>query len=427
MDHMGHERMKFKDVLRVRNFSLLWIGQIISNFGDRFNYMAVMGLILFKWEGSALDAGMMFIFMSLPALIFGPFAGVFVDRYNKKKVMIICDVIRAGLVGLLPFVSSLAQIYVIIFLISSVSRFFYPARSAIIPEIVESDKLLIANSLSQSTYQVSAIVGYAIGGALVAIVGPTSVFYMDGISYLISAFLIFNIVHNTRQKLPDMPRNTIGSVKNELVDGLRYSYNEKRVLFLLVSFTAVLLFFGGINILWIILVRDILGLGIEGMGVIESVVGVGMLFGTLVVGYVGHRFKVKTMIVGGFFVFSISFMAIGAWMTLLNAVVWVFMAGFSMSFVNIPGVTVFQKIVPEDMRGRVFSVLGTLTDVAALISMAIMGVLANVFSVQALLIASSIGMLTVAIVSAFTRINFEDDLEEAHLSLEMTSSGNPDN
>ncbi|HPR41458.1 MAG TPA: MFS transporter, partial [Candidatus Methanofastidiosa archaeon] len=92
------DRVRYVDVLRNRNFSFLWIGQIISNFGDRFTYMANIALIVFNWGGSAMDTGGIFIAMSLPALAFGPISGVFVDRYNKKHVMIICDVMRAAIV-----------------------------------------------------------------------------------------------------------------------------------------------------------------------------------------------------------------------------------------------------------------------------------------------------------------------------------------
>lgn len=411
---MGAERVTFKEVLRERNFSLLWSGQVISNFGDRFNYMAVMGLILFNWEGSALDAGFMFIFMTLPALLFGPIAGVVVDRYDKKRVMILCDIVRAAFVAMLPFVSSLLQVYVIVFLVSSVSRFFYPARSAIIPQIVSDRQLMVANSLSQSTYQVSAIAGYALGGALVGIVGPTAVFYLDTGSYLVSAFLIWSIRHAesvsaTKDALSGAASSAFAKVKSEMAAGFRYSYMEKRILYLLVTFTLAVLFFGGINILWVILVRDVLNLGIEGMGALESLMGGGMLVGTLAVGYIGCRIHNKTMIIGGFLATSVTFLAIGLWTNMYNVLACVFIAGAGLSFVNIPSVTLIQRITPPEMMGRVFSILGTLTDTASLISMGAMGILAKVVPVETLLMWSAGFMIVLTLCAAFVRVDLDDE------------------
>ncbi|MHC1604887.1 MAG: MFS transporter [Candidatus Methanofastidiosia archaeon] len=408
---MEEERVKFLDVLKIRNFGLLWTGQVISNFGDRFNYMAIMGLILFKWEGSAIDAGVMFIFMALPSLIFGPIAGVFVDRLNRKSVMIWADIIRAFLVALLPFVSSLAQIYVIIFLVASVSRFFYPARSAIIPSLVEKEKLLVANSLSQSTYQVSAIAGYALGGMFVGFLGPELVFYIDSVSYLVSALLIYMIsyMHPLSESVKGFDGDIIKHVKDEFIEGLKFSFHEKRIFFIIVIFSLVMLFFGGINIIWVLLVRDVLRLGIEGMGFIESVMGVGLIIGTFLVGYIGYRFKNKHMVLVGVGVIAASFIAISVWPVLWNSVFWVFVVGIFNPFINIPIVTVIQKIVPSNMLGRVFSVFGALIEACGLVSMGIIGYLADVIDIQTLLLAMGIGTVAITIAGALTKIELEED------------------
>ena len=427
---MEGERVTFKEVLRERNFSLLWSGQVISNFGDRFNYMAVMGLILFNWEGSALDAGFMFIFMTLPALLFGPIAGVVVDRYDKKRVMILCDIVRAAFVAMLPFVTSLFQVYAIIFLVSSVSRFFYPARSAIIPQLVSDRQLMVANSLSQSTYQVSAIAGYALGGALVGIVGPTAVFYLDTVSYMVSALLIWSIDHTeavsaTKDALSCATSSAMAKVKSEMAAGIRYSYSEKRILYLLVTFTLAVLFFGGINILWVILVRDVLGLGIEGMGALESLMGGGMLLGTLAVGVVGCRIHNKSMIIGGFLVTSITFLAIGLWANIYNVLVCVFVAGAGLSFVNVPAITLIQRITPSHMMGRVFSILGTLTDTASLISMGAIGILAKVISVETLLMWSAGLMILLTLCASLVRVNLDEKGEEPAFAPGVASEDAP--
>ena len=403
---------RYRDVLGTRSFSFLWAGQVISNFGDRFNYMAVMGLILFNWGGSALDAGFMFIFMTLPALLFGPIAGVYVDRYEKKRVMILCDIVRAGLVALLPFATSLFQVYALIFLVSSVSRFFYPARSAIIPLIVSKDSLLAANSLSQSTYQVSAIAGYAVGGALVGLLGPLAVFYLDAVSYLVSAVFIWSIRYAECLAPADGTSATgiaasLQKAKEEMADGLQYVVSEKRILYIFSTFSLSVLFFGGINILWVILVRDVLGLGIGGMGILESSMGGGMLVGTVAVGYLGYRVHNRALVLWGLLVSALSFLFIGVWAVLANVLFWVFVAGAALSFVNVPAITIVQRITPQHLMGRVFGLLGTLLDTASLISMGVVGLLADLYSVQSLIIASAVCILVITGAAALVHVSLE--------------------
>lgn len=409
---MERERARYVDVLRNRNFGLLWAGQVVSNFGDRFTYMAVVATIVFNEGGSAMEAGGIFIAWSLPALIFGPIAGVFVDRYNKKRIMILCDILRAGIVFLLPFAYSIIQIYVLMFLVSSVSRFFYPARNAMIPQLVEKGQLLVANSLSQSTYEFSAIAGFAIGGMLVGIMGPNNVFYLDVATYFVSAITIYFIAFVPIGKKLEDAGNALSRIKMELLEGLVYSYREKRVFFILSIFSITMLFFGGINILWLMLIRDVMGLGIEGMGVLESDFGAGMLIGTFMVGLFGYRFKNKLLILSGIFFSSLAFLFIGVAPNIIMVLIFAFISGFFISFINIPCITVLQKVAPSDMLGRVFSVLGTLTETACVMSMAVIGLLAEIIEVQTLIIGISIILLVVSAAAYIYPIDLEVDSEE---------------
>jgi len=405
---MEQQKVTFREVLRIPSFRLLWVGQLISNFGDRFSYMAVMGLILFKWEGSALDAGMMFVIMALPSIIIGPVAGVFVDRYDKKKVMIASDIVRAGLIALLSQAQTLVQVYVLIFLVAVVSRFFYPARSAMIPSLVEKRQLIVANSLSQATFQSSAIMGYALGGMFVALLGPVVVFYFDSVSFLVSALLISLISYSSvTSSVPDSVASPLMRIRREFMDGITHVYNDKRILYITSLFSIVLLFFGGLNVVWLILVRDVMGLGVEGMGIVESVLGGGMLVGTFFVGIIGQRLAIRPMLLGGTIVFSLAFFAIAAFTVLPNVVVWLFIAGVSNEVIVVPCITLIQEITPEHMLGRVFSVFGTALESASLISMGVLGYLASVVDVQPLLFAMSAGILVVVLVASLVPVSLE--------------------
>ncbi|RZN50436.1 MFS transporter [archaeon] len=405
---MEERKVTFREVLGIPSFRLLWVGQLISNFGDRFSYMAVMGLILFRWEGSALDAGMMFVIMALPSIFIGPVAGVFVDRYDKKKVMIVSDLVRAALIALLSQAQTLMQVYVLIFLVAVVSRFFYPSRSAMIPALVEKRQLIVANSLSQSTYQTSAILGYALGGMLVALIGPVAVFYLDSVSFLVSAVLIAMISYTAvTSAVADIGLSPLMRIRREFVDGLAYVYNDKRILFITTLFSSVLLFFGGLNVVWLILVRDVMGLGVEGMGIVESVLGGGMLAGTFFVGIIGQRMGIRPMLLGGTIVFSLAFFAIAAFTVLPNVIIWLFIAGISNEVIVVPCITLLQEITPEHMLGRVFSAFGTALESASLISMGVLGYLASTVPVHSLLFAMSACILMVVLVASLVPVSLE--------------------
>lgn len=107
--------MKLIEVLRIRNFFYLWCGQVVSNLGDRFSYLALVFLIMWEWGGSALDVGFLMIFVSVPALLFGPIAGVFVDRWDRRRVMIVADILRGSLIFSLIFATKLFQACLVVF------------------------------------------------------------------------------------------------------------------------------------------------------------------------------------------------------------------------------------------------------------------------------------------------------------------------
>lgn len=134
------------DLLREKNFFLLWSGQIISQFGDRLNQIALIALVFDKSPGSAMQLAKVLFFTVVPVFIVGPIAGVYVDRWNRKTTMIWADVIRGILVFFLPvclkhFANTFLPVYVIIFLVYSVTRFFLPSRLAIMPDLVKGEKL----------------------------------------------------------------------------------------------------------------------------------------------------------------------------------------------------------------------------------------------------------------------------------------------
>ncbi|MBU7030991.1 MAG: MFS transporter, partial [Theionarchaea archaeon] len=373
------------------NFCFLWIGQLVSTLGDRFNYMALLALILYKLGGSAFDVGKLMIFATIPTILFSPIAGVYVDRVDRRKLMIGADILRGILVLAIPFTTGLYQIYILTFFISLLSRFFFPARTSLIPMLLKKELLLPANSIIQSTQLFSTIVGPAIGAGVVAFIGYRLVFFIDSASFFVSAFTIL-LIHV--RKLESPGGTTLNEVYHSMVEGFRYIRNSRPVLFIVLIWFGIMLAFGGVNVLYVVFVKEVLGLTIEGIGFLETTSGVGMFLGAAMVGYVGRKIAHYSMILGGMFVLG-SLLSIMALFPLVPvSFLSMFVIGLAVSFIQVPTYTKLQILLPEEITGRIFSNLSALIDTCSLISIAVLSYGAEIIGVRWVLLVA--GLFTVA-------------------------------
>src|SRR5262245_4132876 len=178
------------------SFSALWTGQLISAVGDRIHQVA-LAYVVYDATESALAVGAVFLVATLPNLLFSPIAGTFVDRWDHREVMIVSDLLRAGLVLLIPLaaVTNLALAYPLVFLVTTVSIFFRPAKGAILPRIVDDEDLVPANSALWVGETFADIGGYLIAGLFVGLLGTQLplAFWVDSVTYIASAVLIASI------------------------------------------------------------------------------------------------------------------------------------------------------------------------------------------------------------------------------------------
>jgi MFS family permease len=162
---------KFSEVLKNRNFFLLWLGQIISQVGDRLGQMALIALVSVRPGNSTIAIAKVLFFTIAPVFIIGPLAGVYVDRWDRRRTLYISDTLRAMLMLAIPLFlfnfTVLIPLYAVIFLVFCIGRFFIPAKLSILPELVENKDMLIANSLINITGMIAAILGFGISGILV--------------------------------------------------------------------------------------------------------------------------------------------------------------------------------------------------------------------------------------------------------------------
>ena len=380
-------------LLRQRNFSLLWVGQFISVIGDWVLFIA-LPFYTYSLTGSVLATGAMFIVSTLPRLLLGSVAGVFVDRWDRKRTMIMADVLRVLLVAMLLFVHSrdgLWLIYVSAFLESVVSQFFNPAKSAIIPLLVGEKDLLAANSLNGLSDALTRLVGSALGGALMGWLGFSSVVLLDAGSFLFSALMIALILMPARpgfsgvrpETQPAAPPTSDASeagilgVWRDWLAGLRLVRQERLLLMLFIVLAVAFLGDSMITVLIVPLVKVLMGGGAQLLGWLMAAQGVGGLLGGLLVGGIGKRFAPRRLsalgLVGtGIIILAVVSIPHSALVLPLMAV-----AGLAAAAWLISSETLLQMGTSDQFRGRIFGTLGTTSALASLVGMLLAGALTD--------------------------------------------------
>jgi DHA3 family macrolide efflux protein-like MFS transporter len=387
----------YKDILTIRNFLLLWAGQAISYIGDQFHYIAIMGLLLYEYDVSAVEMGTMMVSITAPSLIIGPVAGVYVDRWSRKWVMIVSDVIRGLLVMLIPFTTELWQIYLVMFLVSSVSRFFFPAYNSALPNIVSKEQLLYANSLSQTTFNITLVVGPATGAVLVGFLGYASVFFINGITFFFSALMILRI-HLVETLIA---QGGIKEMVKQMKEGLVLIKKTRPVLFVVSLYSGIMLLFGGINVLFFVFVRDILHLDIVHLGLIDGFQGGGMILGAVAVGAIGATYQKRSLMLVGTFFVGVFLALFGANPYIIVSYVLILFFGISVMFLNIPASTLLQEVVPDEIRGRIFGVQGTLVQTFSILSIGWESAVAAIVGAQTVIIMVGVLCAGVGVLGRF--------------------------
>jgi len=181
-------------IFRNRSFRLLWTAELISAIGTALTSLAA-SILVYRVTGSALSVGLMLMATALPSLFVGLVAGVFVDRWDRKRIMIATNLIRAGLVVLIPVVLPLgiAWLYVLVALSSAVGQFFYPAHASVVPEVASDEELAAANSMMTISTIGSTTIGFAASGLIASTLSINWAFYLDALSFVLSALCIVRI------------------------------------------------------------------------------------------------------------------------------------------------------------------------------------------------------------------------------------------
>jgi predicted MFS family arabinose efflux permease len=348
-----------------QNFRRLWIGRIISQTGDWFNSVALFTLIL-SLTGSSESIGYILIIKLLPAFFVGPLAGVFADRFNRKTIMIVTDILRGILALGFLLVQSPEQVWIVYAIAAMevvLSTFFEPAESAAVPTIVSREELLSANALSGASWSVTLALGAALGGIVTAAFGRNTAFVIDALSFFISAMYILSVRFPSlspereragkRLSIADMTGIT------DFIEGARYLRSNLPVMALLLVKSGWGLG-GGVLLLLTVFGKQEFPLGRDGstsIGLLYAARGFGALIGPVIARWITSDSPrmMRHSISAAFIVSAIFYLLFAHAVSLPMAMLFVIGAHAGGSIQWVFSTTLLQMSVPNRFLGRVFA------------------------------------------------------------------------
>ncbi|OYD14704.1 hypothetical protein CH330_07815 [candidate division WOR-3 bacterium JGI_Cruoil_03_51_56] len=437
---MAGRRSGLLPVLKTPQFLIFSISQAISLFGDKLDYMALLAMLAFFSSRFAWDSPRAISFLSivaaLPTILFAPIAGVFVDRWDRRKIMIGCDSARTILVLAIPFVALATLnppfVYILAFLVFLLGMFFNTARMSIIPKLVggegNPDKLLGANSFMNFTGRLATFAGMLVGGIIVdwhgwarfGINHPwTTGFYLDSVTYFVSVIALIAIYHRIGGRIAPGKElagpsiiTTLGKSEKRAFSSLKEAWKmaTKIPSVRFVFGSVVLLVFTGASafVLYIPIIQGKtgagLGLGTKGVGFIAAIGSVGLVISSMVYGLIGHRIKKTKVILLSFLFLGITAAALSFTKSFAVVAPLTFLAGLALSPIYIAMDTLIHESVPDSVRGRIFSSREWVMHISFAISALVIGQLTRFFSARKLLLAAGLLVIITSSIIFFTSL-----------------------
>jgi len=369
-----------------RDFTYLWMAQVVSLLGDWFNTIALSALVARFTDGSGIAISAFLMARFLPPLIVGPFAGVLVDRFDRKMILIYSNILRTAIVLMFLFATTpdlLWLIYVLTIAQFSISALFEPGQSAIIPSLIKREDLVIANTLTSITWSVMLALGAIIGGIVGALFGTMVALIIDAMTFALAAFFIWLIDVPPRI---DTPQDDGDTDTGNLLSGLRYlRRNPATIAVMLVKGGGSL---GNTDTLMTIYATEIFILGTDGqlsLGVLYSAVGFGAILGPVVLNRFnnGSIFRMSQLISIGFALAVIGWVILGGGATLILVALGLLIRAMGVSANWTYSSVILQKTVPDRYLGRVFALDLAVFQLAMVLSIIVHGGLIDLLSQQA--------------------------------------------
>jgi MFS transporter, DHA3 family, macrolide efflux protein len=392
-----------RDVLRISDFRRLWAAQAISDVGDGLTNLTLL-LVVIRLTGSTAALAAMAIALAVPAIVVGPVAGVFVDRWERRRVMLASDLIRAAIVLGFLLVRSPDQLWILYGLAvahATVGTFFFPARSALMAQVVPADGLMAANSLNQISRVIAGVIGASAAGVLVGIADVTwPAFVADAATFLASFLIVSRVTARGRAEQAGAAGE---SVVSSLRSGLSLVTGSRLLIGTLVAAGVTMLGIGAVNVLFVPLMVKTLGVPATWLGVSDIAQTASMILAAGTVAVLAARLRPTTIIVVGLAGIAVIISLVAGVTAVWQVAVLLFTVGWFITPLQASLITIVQTAASDSHRGRVVATLNAVMSAASVVSMALAGVFADLIGVRVafLLAGSVVGVAAIAAAALF--------------------------
>jgi MFS family permease len=384
--------------------------------------MVIVTLIGVMFPGRISAFSQFAVTFSLPIVILSPFAGVFIDHWNKQVIMFRCHVIQAILIFLTPTVVALTKsslpIWILVILFFSLDMFNNASKNSVIPDVVEYDELVPANSLIIMLARIATFVGMVGGGYLVHWVGWQLGFYIDASTHLIAGILVLGM--GAKMLFEPVKKFEFSFVKELKKSFNRFLEDLKELGILLVEDRAVIFVMLSVFVLpfvaaiaytvLIYLIQQEFGLGTAGVGWFGGVIGFGMLIGAVLMGIFGQKINRGIIIIYSIAILALFFLVGPFFLTPIFLYMIAFVAGVVFSFVGISQDTILQEDVLKGIRGRIFATKEFVINVTFVLAAILVGVISTQFAPFTIIRAIGIFLIVITIVAFFIYKSIPYDL-----------------
>jgi len=426
----------FIELLRTnRNYRYTWTGQIVSEIGDHFNNIAVFSLAL-GHTGSGLVVTGVMLSRAVPAIMAGPIAGVVLDRFDRRRIMIASDLVRA--VVALGFLLTLRfhynwLLYVLSGLLMFASPFFTSGRTAILPTITNREELHTANSLTQTTQWVSLIIGTFAAGTMVSQVGYRWAFVANSVSFLISTCCIYKLVApgtGFRARREALNESHVIRPWSDYVQGLRYMRSNPLILGIGLIGVGWATGGGAAQILFTLFGDVVFGRGASGIGIVWGSAGIGLLVGGIFAHRYGQRIafsRYKWTISLCYLVHGGAYVVFSQMRSFHLALVFIALSRAAVAISSVLNYSQLLRHVPNHYRGRVFSTNESMVWATMLLSMSAAGIATQYYDPRSIGVVAGILSSTTAVFWAWAVITdrLPEPAEEGVEPEEVEVHGDP--
>ena len=393
----------FRALMRNRNYALLWTGQLVSEMGNRFHWIAV-SLWIYSLTGSAASVSLAVSSMFVGGLLVSLWAGVFVDRFDRRKILIVADLLRAGLVAAIPSLirANIWLVYIDLILISIATAFFRPAIFAVVPQTVPRPSLLAANSLFSAMDTGTEMAGPLLAGLLAQAFGYSSLLYLDAGTYIFSSLCIALMAFSPAVQ-HGFGGLSFSSLWKGVTEGLHYIRRDALQWGLFILIFPATLVGAGLNALQTPLAKGVIRITDAQFGTFNSVWGLGFLAASLLLGWYGTVLRRSTLILSGYFLGFVATALMGLSLRFQHLLLTAFAVGFSNTMYYVGLGTVLMEHTPGALIGRLISTRQLALGLVRVVSPLVFGALAESSGIRAaILVMAVVGALgTTAVVASF--------------------------